>query len=130
MNITMVVQTTDLDGTARALAAELQDWDGDITTRQVNPGEVPDEVRKAVDPVAVASLIISLPAAALTVLDLADRIRKRRRAESLIKRAKELRVANDTVAFVLTSGTSVALDTISADELLDMAATPDGPATP
>ena len=46
--------------------------------------------RKGLDPVSLTSLVLSIPSAVLAVQDLADRIRKRRRAKELIDLAQQL----------------------------------------
>jgi hypothetical protein len=77
--------------------------------------------------VALASLVVSLPSAALAVADLADRIRKRRRAKELIDHAQHLATQQVTVHLVSGSRT-VELRTLDPDQLLDLQAN-DGPAS-
>ncbi len=55
---------------------------------------------KALDPVALASLAVSLPSAALAVADLADRIRKRRRAAELIDHARQQAACQVTITVI------------------------------
>lgn len=45
---------------------------------------------KGIDPAAVTSSLLSVPSAVLAVADIADRIRKRRRAGELIERARQM----------------------------------------
>jgi hypothetical protein len=73
---------------------------------------------KAVDPVALASLVLSLPSAALAVADLADRIRKRRRAAELIDHAQHLAVQQVNVSLIV-QGRPVELRTLTPDQLID-----------
>ena len=49
---------------------------------------------------AVASLVLSIPSAALAVADLADRIDKRRRATELIDQAQHLTAQQITVCLM------------------------------
>jgi hypothetical protein len=104
--------TIQLDGPAagnveaaqRSLEALAQRWGYDIA--QSPAGALPaatshDENRRAIDPVSVAAVVLSIPSAALAVLDLADRIHKRRRASELIDHAQQL--ANQHVAVRLIS---------------------------
>ena len=79
---------------------------------------------KAIDPVSVASLVLSLPSAALAVLDLADRIRKRRRADELIDHARQL-AARQVSIYLITQGRAVELSTLTPDQLLDLQADED-----
>ena len=73
---------------------------------------------KGVDPVAVASLIVSIPSAMLAVADIADRIHKRRRAGELIERARQLRTQQGAARLVC-GDRSVDLATLTPDQLLD-----------
>jgi hypothetical protein len=75
---------------------------------------------KGIDPVALASLVLSLPSAALAVADLADRIRKRHRAAELIGHAQELATQRVTV-YLISAGRTVELRTLTPDQLLDLA---------
>jgi len=75
---------------------------------------------KVIDPVSVATLVLSIPAAALAILDLADRIHKRRRAKELIDHAQQLAAQQVTVCLISRSRT-VELRALTPDELLDLA---------
>ncbi|QTD99540.1 hypothetical protein [Streptomyces cyanogenus] len=83
------------------------------------PANDPDA--KGVDPVAVASLIVSIPSAMLAVADIADRIHKRRRAGELIERARQLE-AQQVAARLVLENRSVDLATLTPDQLLDLIA--------
>ena len=69
---------------------------------------------------SVAALVLSIPPAALAVLDLADRIHKRRRATELIDHAQQLAAEQVTVSLISQSRT-VELRTLTPDQLLDLA---------
>ena len=79
---------------------------------------------KVIDPVSVAALVVSIPSAALAVLDLADRIRKRRRAQELIDHARQLAARQVTVC-LMSPGRVVELRTLGPDQLLDLMADED-----
>ena len=66
------------------------------------------------------ALIVSIPSAALAVLDLADRIRKRNRAEDLLDHAHQLTAQNLSLV-VTVDGRPVTLTSLSADHVLDIA---------
>ena len=53
--------------------------------------------------VSMASLVLSIPSAALAVADLADRIRKRRRAQELIDHA-QLLAARQVRVYLMSQG--------------------------
>ncbi len=64
--------------------------------------------------------MLSIPSAALAVLDLADRIRKRRRAAELIDHAQQLATQQVTI-YLISQGRTVELRTLTPDQLLDLA---------
>lgn len=82
---------------------------------------VNDPDTKSVDPVAVTSLVVSIPSAMLAVADIADRIRKRRRASELIEHAQQLQ-AQQVAALLVREDRSVDLATLTPDQLLDLIA--------
>ena len=71
-------------------------------------------------------LVLSIPSAALAVADLADRIRKRRRARELIDHAQHLAAQHVTVR-VISHGHAAELRTLTPDQLLDLLADEDAP---
>jgi hypothetical protein len=83
------------------------------------PATGPDT--KGVDPLALTSLIVSIPSAMLAVADITDRIHKRRRAAELIERAQQLR-AQQATARLVREDRSVDLATLTPDQLLDLIA--------
>jgi hypothetical protein len=78
-------------------------WEHQITGTPAAPLAARDD-DKAIDPVAIASLAVSLPSAALAVADLADRIRKRPRAAELIDHARKQEAARQVTITVITPG--------------------------
>jgi hypothetical protein len=123
MIITLVSasQAGDCEAAARALKAVVHGWDEDFVVRCRAVGELSAEERKAIDPVSVAALIVSIPSAALAVLDLRDRMRKRQRATQIIEKAGELCAGRDARAYVVTVQGAVPLDRMRPDDLLDLA---------
>jgi molybdenum cofactor biosynthesis enzyme len=63
---------------------------------------------------------LGAPQAALAVLDLADRIHKRRRATELIDHAQQLATQHVNV-HLITQNRTVELRTLTPDQLLDLA---------
>jgi len=77
----------------RSLGTLASSWGHEITDTSVGEPAVTGashDDHKVVDPVALVSMALSIPSSGLVVLDLADRIRKRRRAQELIDHAKDL----------------------------------------
>ncbi len=88
----MIIQLDSADpastqGARHSLATLASSWGHDITDMPEDTSAMAgagQDDRKVIDPVAHASLVLSIPSSALAALDLADRIRRRRRAQELI----------------------------------------------
>lgn len=74
---------------------------------------------KVIDPIAMASLILSIPSAMLTVADITDRVHKRHRAHQLIEHARQFK-DQQTTARLVHADHSIDLATLSPDQLLDI----------
>ena len=83
--------------------------------------DLPEDARKAIEPIALAALILSIPSAALAVWDLADRIKKRRRAQTLIDEAKRLQVEKKVKTYLVTFEGPKRLNDMTADQVVDLA---------
>jgi hypothetical protein len=112
--------TATLNEARRRLQELAGSWGHEITD---TPPRTPaaEAAGKAIDPVAIASLAVSLPSAALAVADLADRIRKRRRAAELIDHARQQAARHITIT-VITPGNVTQLGALTPDQLLDLQA--------
>jgi hypothetical protein len=96
--------------------------DGETVTLAARaPEALPEAARKAIDPISLAALIVAIPAAVLSAWDLGDRIKKRKRAETLLQEAKRLRVEKRVETYVVTLEGPKALDTLDPDRLLELA---------
>ena len=119
----------NIEAAQRSLQALAHRWGYDIAQ---NPdGALPaadshDENSKVIDPVSVAAAVLSIPSAALAVADLADRIRKRRRARELIDHAQQLADQHVSVR-VISHGDTAELSTLTPDQLLELLAGEDAP---
>ena len=116
--------TTENTGAAkRSLEALARSWGHEITGAPAGATTAADTIHddgKVIDPVAVASLVMSIPSAVLAVADLADRIRKRRRATELIGQAQQL-AARQVTVYLMSPGRAVELSTLTPDQVLDLA---------
>jgi hypothetical protein len=115
----------------RSLEALAHRWGYDVA--QSPDGALPaptshDENCKAIDPASVAAAVLSIPSAALAVVDLADRIHKRRRASELIDHAQQLADQHVTVRLI-SHGHACELRTMAPDQLLELLAAEDAPAS-
>ncbi len=83
---------------------------------------VPDGTHKTVDPIALVGVILAIPSAVLAVMDLADRLRKRGKAQKLTAAANRLRREKRvTITVVAPDGTTWSLDRLEADTVLEIA---------
>jgi hypothetical protein len=110
----------NVEAAGKSVAALTSNW-GYQTEPAPTAEPASDSDTKGVDPVAVASLIVSIPSAMLAVADIADRIHKRRRASELIDRVQQLEAQQVAVRLVCEDR-SVDLATLTPDQLLDIVA--------
>jgi hypothetical protein len=121
-NLHLIIQGAEADKAAGQLKAVLAESGADATISPISSAELPNEVRRAIDPIALIGVILAIPGAVLAVMDLVDRIRQRKKAQALIDTAE--RVSNETkvqIDIVLPQGTTRRLAQCTADELLDIA---------
>jgi tetratricopeptide (TPR) repeat protein len=64
--------------------------------------EASDAERKAVDPISLATLILSIPTAVLAVIDIVDRLKKRPKAQAVIDAAKQAKAEQQVDIYLLT----------------------------
>ena len=116
----------DTDAARRSLQALARSWGQEITEAPAETASraASHDDNKIIDPVSIASLILSIPGAALAVADLADRIRKRRRAQELIDHARHL-AAQQVNIYLISQGHTTDLQTLTPDQLLDQLADED-----
>ncbi|WUH93798.1 hypothetical protein OG900_29240 [Streptomyces sp. NBC_00433] len=110
----------DVEAAGKSVAALTAGW-GFHPEPAPTPEQATGAETKGVDPVAVASLVVSIPSAMLAVADITDRILKRRRAGELIERAQQLS-AHEASARLVREDRSVDLATLTPDQLLDLIA--------
>ena len=114
----------NIDAAEKSLAALSRSWGQDLTEAPTNTGEATeraDHDEKVIDPLSLTALVVSLPSAALAVVDLADRIRKRRRAQEMIDHARQL-AAQHVTTCLLTQQRPIELADLDPDHLLDLLA--------
>lgn len=103
----------DVDRQVQALTTLLNEWGAEPTVEERTPTTADTKT----DPVAIAALILSIPAAILAVADLGERIAKRRRADALIDCARnQPRVS---IVVKVADGVGVDLAATTSDRLLD-----------
>jgi hypothetical protein len=112
-------EQADVDTAVNQLTAVTSEWGVKVNVAPAGESDLPDSARKVIDPVSVAALVISIPAALLAVTDLADRIAKRRRATQLTANPP---AADSTArAYIIIDGQLHTLDSIQPDQLLHLA---------
>lgn len=115
-------------GDTRRAAESLKAVLGDEIGIVVEPAPIASaDARRAIDPIAAAALILSIPSALLAVADLVQRIRSRKKASELIEVGGRLTVEHRVEIHVMTPTGPQALRSLTPDRLLDLANT-QGPA--
>lgn len=118
----------NVEAAKQNLAALADNWGHELTetpTTQQPAGPARHD-DKVIDPVSLTALVVSLPSAALAVLDLADRIRKRRRAQELIDHARQLTIQHVSV-YLMSQHRTVKITALGPDQLLELLADEDPP---
>lgn len=114
----------NVEAARRNLEALAHSWDHQMIETPAHTPQADTAARnddRVIDPVSVAALVVSIPSAALAVLDLADRIHKRRRAKELIDHARRL-AAQQVTLCLMSHSRPVELTTLAPDQLLDLLA--------
>jgi hypothetical protein len=112
----------NIETAKRNLEALAHSWGHETIEAPANTSDAATAARnddKVIDPVSLAALVVSIPSTALAVLDLADRIHKRRRAKELIDHARQLAAQQVTVC-LMSHSRPVELTTLAPDQLLDL----------
>jgi hypothetical protein len=116
-----VVAGKQSDLAAAALVRALGPDAGEVRRQPVT--EAPDAERKVVDPISLATLILSIPAAVLAVIDIVDRLKKRRTAQAVIDAAKQARTEQQVDIYLLAlDQTPQPVADLTPDRLLDFVA--------
>jgi hypothetical protein len=105
-----------LEALARSWGQEITETPAETTAAASSSD---DDHGKIIDPFSLAALILSIPPAALAVLDLADRILKRHRASELISHAQQ-QAAQHVTLTLITRTRTIELRTLTPDQLLDL----------
>ena len=111
------------DDAAKALIASLDGGDG-IAAKTFPRTALPETQRRVIDPIALATLIVSIPAGVLAAWDLVARIRnKRPKAQAVVQTAQRLRIEQQVEVYLLAADeTPWAVADLNADTLLDLVA--------
>jgi hypothetical protein len=95
----------------------------DVETRLQPVTEVPEAERRVVDPISLATMVLSIPTAVLAVIDIVDRLKKRRKAQAVIDAAKQAKAEQQVDIYLLTlDQTPQSVADLTPDRLLDLVA--------
>ncbi len=95
----------------------------DVEARCQPVTDAADADRKVVDPISLATLILSIPTAALAVIDIVDRLKKRPKAQAVIDAAKQAKAEQQVDIYLLTlDQTPQPVADLTPDRLLDLVA--------
>lgn len=122
-HLDLMLRGTQIEAAAAELEAALSAGGAPVSfpRRPVEPmAETP---HRAVDPVTVGltALMLSIPSVLLTVLNLADRIGKRKKAQALVETAQRLQIELKVQVVLVTPEGERPLETLTADQLLELA---------
>jgi hypothetical protein len=121
-DLRIVVDGEDAEDAADELSAILAD--GEITgaVSRSSADSVPDPRRKSIDLVALTAVILAIPGAVLSALDIVDHVRKRKKVTKLVDAAGRLRHEKRVSIFLVTpDGAKRSLDQLSADAVMEIA---------
>jgi hypothetical protein len=119
--LTLLLRGDASDEAARALETLWASFEEQAPVQRKTIDDLDEDDRKAIDPISLAALVVSIPPAALAVWDLADRIKKRKRAQKLIEEAGHLRIERKVETYVVTLEGPKPLIDMTADQVLDLA---------
>jgi hypothetical protein len=122
-NLQFLVSGPNAEQAARTLARLA--WEGEGAGPEPQIRLAPPSRKasdKVVDPVSVATLIVALPPAILSVVDLVDRLHKRVRAKKLINAALHAEQQSHAIISIISvDDTAHPLSGLTADQLLELA---------
>jgi hypothetical protein len=117
----LILSGKNVESAAETLSQLLEEGKTGAAVSRIEPSALPEVTRRVIDPISLGALILAIPPAILAVRDLTDRIRKRKKAQSLIERAKRIKDENEVqTLIVLVDGSTRALDELTADDLLEL----------
>jgi hypothetical protein len=121
-DLRIIIDGNAANEAADELTAILREDEECVVVSRSAASAVPDGTHKTVDPTALVSVILAIPSAVLAVMDLADRLRKRGKAQKLTAAANRLRHEKRvTITVVGPDGTTWSLDRLEADTVLEIA---------
>jgi hypothetical protein len=120
-DLKIILSGQEVGNAAETLSRLLAEGETGAVVSRIESSALPEVTRRIIDPISVGALILVIPSAILAVIDITDRIRKRRKAQSLIDAAKKVKDESDVqTLIVLIDGSTRALDQLTADGLLEL----------
>jgi hypothetical protein len=115
----IVISGANAEAAAEALTTLLAEGEAAGAVTRMAPSQVPEPVRKVIDPLSLIGVILAIPGAVLAVADGIERIRKRRKAQALIEQAKRLTAEHQVQILVVTADSgAMTLAELDPDRLL------------
>jgi hypothetical protein len=118
-NLHLIIEGTEANKAADQLKTILGGSGADAIISPISPAALPNEVRRVIDPLTLIGVILAIPGAVLSAKDLADRILKRKKAQTLIDAATQMTTVQ--VNIVMPDGAIRQLAQLTPDEVLEVA---------
>jgi hypothetical protein len=118
-NLHLIIEGTEANKAADQLKTILGESGADATISPITSAALPNEVRRVIDPLTLIGVILAIPGAVLAAKDLADRILKRKKAQTLIDAATQMTTVQ--VNIVMPDGATRQLAQLTPDEVLEVA---------
>jgi hypothetical protein len=120
-DLQIIIAGQEVESAAKTLSSLLMEGETSAAVSRIEPSALPEVTRRIIDPISIGALILAIPGAILAVMDITDRIRKRKKAQSLIEMTKRLKSENDVqTSIVMVDGSLRSLDQLTADGLLEL----------
>ncbi len=119
-----IVEGKDAETAAAELAGLIQDaFAIEATPRPIREKAPGPDKKMAPSPLDVAALMVALPAAVLTVMDIVERLKKKKQVDAFKKNtdALSLRYKSTRISIRQPDGVTVLIETMESNDLMDLA---------
>ncbi len=119
-----IVEGDDAKAAADELAKLVRDaFDIEVTPLSIQEGSPGPGKKMVMDPLGISTLMVALPAAVLTVMDIVERLKKKKQVDAFKKNADALtrRYKSTRISIQQPDGVTVLIETMESNDLMDLA---------